>query len=84
MDINYISEDDIDLKGVFKGSLKKKWWFVGTFIIILIAGLFIMYLRDPGIQPINDYIIGGLISLFSALIGGLMVVFVASYSTSFR
>ncbi len=48
MNKNSKSEDDIDLRIVFKGFLKAKWWFVGTFIIILMAGLFIMYLRNPG------------------------------------
>ena len=45
---NFTNEDEIDLREVFKGFTNRKWWFIGTFIIILIAGLLITFIRDPG------------------------------------
>ncbi len=45
---NSTNEDEIDLRELFKGFTNRKWWFIGTFIIILIAGLLIIFIRNPG------------------------------------
>jgi len=42
------SEDEIDLRELFKIFVKRKWWFVGTFIVVLIAGLLFTFLEAPG------------------------------------
>ena len=42
------SKEDINLRGVFKGFYRKKWWFVGTFIMVLVAGLLVTFIRDKG------------------------------------
>ena len=41
------SEDEIDLRELFKIFVKRKWWFVGTFAIVLIAGLLFTFLKTP-------------------------------------
>lgn len=45
---NYKSVEGIDLRAVLKGFLKNKWWFIGTFVIILLIGLLVTFLRGPG------------------------------------
>jgi len=37
-------EDEIDLRDIFLIFIKRKWWFIGTVIIILIAGLLYTFL----------------------------------------
>ena len=41
------SEDEIDLRELFKIFIKRKWWFIGTFIVVLIAGLLFTFLKTP-------------------------------------
>lgn len=41
------SEDEIDLRELFQIFVKRKWWFVGTFIVVLIAGLLFTFLQTP-------------------------------------
>jgi len=41
------SEDEIDLRELFKIFIKRKWWFIGTFIVVLIAGLLFTFLNTP-------------------------------------
>jgi len=40
-----INEDEIDLRELFRIFIKRKWWFIGTFIIVLIAGLLFTFLN---------------------------------------
>jgi len=42
-----IKEDEIDLREIFMIFIRRKWWFVGTFIIVLIAGLLFTFLNTP-------------------------------------
>ncbi len=42
-----IKEDEIDLRELFRIFIKRKWWFIGTFVIVLIAGLLFTFLRTP-------------------------------------
>jgi len=42
---NNIKEDEIDLRELFRIFIKRKWWFIGTFIIVLIAGLLFTFLK---------------------------------------
>ena len=39
-----IKEDEIDLRELFRIFIKRKWWFIGTFVIVLIAGLLFTFL----------------------------------------
>ncbi|MBA7510551.1 hypothetical protein ES705_02536 [subsurface metagenome] len=39
-----INEDEIDLREIFRIFIKRKWWFVGTFIVVLVAGLLFIFL----------------------------------------
>jgi len=43
-----LKQDEIDLKEVFRIFAKRKWWFVASFVVILILGLLYTFL-----QPIN-------------------------------
>ena len=36
---NSFQEDTIDLKTIFRLFLKRKWWFIGTFLVVLIVGM---------------------------------------------
>jgi hypothetical protein len=36
-------DDSIDLRTLFRLFLKRKWWFIGTMIIVLAAGLFYVF-----------------------------------------
>ena len=38
------SEDEIDLRKLFRIFIKGKWWFIGTFLVVLIAGLLFTFL----------------------------------------
>ncbi len=40
-----INEDEIDLREIFRIFIKRKWWFVGTFIVVLVAGLLFTFLK---------------------------------------
>jgi len=40
-----IKEDEIDLREIFRVFVKRKWWFIGTFIVVLIAGLLFTFLK---------------------------------------
>lgn len=42
-----IREDEIDLKELFRVFIRRKWWFVGTFIIVLVPGLLFTFTRTP-------------------------------------
>jgi len=42
---NNIKEDEIDLRELFRIFIKRKWWFVGTFLVILITGLLFTFLK---------------------------------------
>ncbi|GAG62206.1 unnamed protein product, partial [marine sediment metagenome] len=42
-----IKEDEIDLRELFRIFIKRKWWFIGTFVIVLIAGLLFTFLNTP-------------------------------------
>jgi len=42
-----IKEDEIDLREIFRILIKRKWWFVGTFIVVLVAGLLFTFLKTP-------------------------------------
>jgi len=39
--------DEIKLSDLLKVLVRKKWWFIGTFIIVLAAGLLFTFLRTP-------------------------------------
>jgi hypothetical protein len=39
--------DEIKLKSLLRIIISKKWWFIGTFIIIFIAGISFTFLRAP-------------------------------------
>ena len=41
-----INEDEIDLREIFRIFIKRKWWFAGTFIVVLIAGLLFTFLKS--------------------------------------
>lgn len=40
-------EDEIDLRELIKIFIKRKWWFIGTFIIVLIAALAFTFFKTP-------------------------------------
>ena len=40
-----INEDEIDLREIFRVFVKRKWWFIGIFIVVLIAGLLFTFLK---------------------------------------
>jgi len=42
-----IKEDEIDLREIFMIFIKRKWWFLGTFLVVLIAGLLFTFLNTP-------------------------------------
>jgi len=42
---NIEKEDEIDLREIFLMFIKRKWWFIGTFLIILVAGLLYTFLN---------------------------------------
>jgi len=42
-----VKEDEIDLRELFRIFIKRKWWFIGTFVIVLIAGLLFTFLNTP-------------------------------------
>ncbi|MFC2144945.1 hypothetical protein ACFLQQ_01310 [Actinomycetota bacterium] len=37
-----VQEDTIDLKTIFRLFLRRKWWFIGTFLVVLVAGMLYM------------------------------------------
>jgi len=45
---NITKEDEIDLIELFRIFIKRKWWFIGSVLIILVAGLLYVF-----IQPNN-------------------------------
>jgi len=40
-----IKEDEIDLRELFRIFIKRKWWFIGTFIVVLVVGLLFTFLK---------------------------------------
>jgi len=40
-----IKEEEIDLREIFRIFIKRKWWFIGTFIVVLIASLLFTFLK---------------------------------------
>jgi len=40
-----IKEDEIDLRGLARIFISRKWWFIGTFIVVLVAGLLFTFLH---------------------------------------
>ncbi len=42
-----INEDEIDLREIFRIFIKRKWWFIGAFLVVLIAGLLFTFLKTP-------------------------------------
>lgn len=42
-----INEDEIDLRELARIFIKRKWWFIGTFLVVLIAGLLFTFLNTP-------------------------------------
>jgi len=42
---NIGKEDEIDLRDIVLIFIKRKWWFIGTFLIILVAGLLFTFLN---------------------------------------
>jgi LPS O-antigen subunit length determinant protein (WzzB/FepE family) len=39
--------DEIDLRSLLRIFISKKWWFIGSFIIVFIAGILFTFLRAP-------------------------------------
>jgi len=39
-----IKEDEIDLREIFMIFIKRKWWFIGSILIILIIGLLYVFM----------------------------------------
>jgi uncharacterized protein involved in exopolysaccharide biosynthesis len=72
-------EDEIDLRQLFSIFLKRKWWFIGTFVIVLIAGLLFTFVRTPEYSSIStikvsaDYAIESLMNYFPELTSRLNV-----------
>ena len=64
------SEDEIDLRELFRIFIKRKWWFIGTFIVVLIAGLLFTFLRTPEytstsmLRISNDYLLDSINKYF--------------------
>jgi len=44
-DKDIINEDEIDLRELTRISIRRKWWFIGTFLVVLIAGLLFTFLK---------------------------------------
>jgi len=42
---NIPKEDEIDLRDIFLIFIKRKWWFIGAFLIILVAGLLYTFIN---------------------------------------
>ena len=49
----YLEEDEIDLKEIFNIFKKRKWWFIGTVLIILIIGAIYIFLKPVNYETIN-------------------------------
>jgi len=40
-----ITEDEIDLREIFRVFAKRKWWFIGTVIVVLIVGCLYVFMQ---------------------------------------
>ncbi len=52
-----INGDEIDLREIFRIFVKRKWWFIGTFLVVLIAGLLFTFLNTPTLEYSSTSII---------------------------
>ena len=46
-DENLIRNDDVQLKKIVNIPIKKKWWFIGAFLIVFLSGILFSFLRTP-------------------------------------
>ena len=46
-DENLIGNDDVQLKKIVNVPIKKKWWFIGAFLIVFLSGILFSFLRTP-------------------------------------
>ena len=40
-----IKEDEIDLREIFRVFVKRKWWFIGSMLVILVIGLLYVFIK---------------------------------------
>ncbi len=52
---NLTNEDEINLREIFKIFSKRKWWFIGAFIIVLIVGLTLIYIKPVNYQTTYQF-----------------------------
>lgn len=46
-DENLIENDDVQIKKILNIPIKKKWWFIGAFLIVFLSGILFSFLRTP-------------------------------------
>jgi len=46
-DENLVGNDDVQLKKFLNIPIKKKWWFIGAFLIVFLSGILFSFLRTP-------------------------------------
>jgi capsular polysaccharide biosynthesis protein len=46
-DENLIGNDNVQLKKIVDIPIKKKWWFIGAFLIVFLSGVLFSFLRTP-------------------------------------
>ena len=44
-DKNIKKDDEIDLREIFRVFVKRKWWFIGSVLIILVIGLLYVFMQ---------------------------------------
>lgn len=46
-DNNLIENNEIKLLKIINVQIKKKWWFIGAFLIVFLSGILFSFLRTP-------------------------------------
>ncbi|GAH56943.1 unnamed protein product, partial [marine sediment metagenome] len=53
-----MKEDEIDLREIFEIFIKRKWWFIGSVIIVLLLGLIYVFLQPVSYTAIYKVDVG--------------------------
>jgi len=51
---------EVELKNLIKIFIKKKWWFVGVFLVVSIAGILFTFLRTPQFSMTSSIVIASI------------------------
>ena len=52
---NIVNEDEINLREIFKIFTKRKWWFIGAVIVVLIVGLTWVFIKPMDYQATYQF-----------------------------